>query len=166
MSKRLLIVRHAKSDWDSGIKKDFDRPLNNRGEKNAPEMAARLIKKNLIPERIVSSPALRAITTAGYFADAFGLSKANIIQESGIYEASASRLLGIINHLPETNNFIALFGHNPGLTELVINLSNADIYNIPTCGVVLLEFPLDNWSEISSGTGEKLLFDFPKNVVS
>ncbi|MDB5013938.1 MAG: Phosphohistidine phosphatase [Daejeonella sp.] len=163
MNKKLLIVRHAKSDWESGIKRDFDRPLNNRGEKNAPEMAQRLISKNIIPEKIVSSPALRAITTAGFFAEAFGYSKSDILQEPKIYEASASRLLKIINELPNEYNFIALFGHNPGLTELVINLSNADIYNLPTCGMVLLDFPYEDWSMISNGSGEKVFFDFPKN---
>ncbi len=62
------------------------------------------------------------------------------------------------------NDFIALFGHNPGLTELVINLSNADIYNLPTCGMVLLDFPYDDWSMVTEGSGEKVFFDFPKNV--
>ena len=164
MSKKLLIVRHAKSDWESGVKKDFDRPLNDRGEKNAPEMAQRLVNKNVIPEKIVSSPALRAITTAGLFAEAFGYSKSDISQEPKIYEASASRLLKIINELPNQYDFIALFGHNPGLTELVINLSNADIYNLPTCGMVLLDFPYEDWNMITDGSGEKVFFDFPKNV--
>ena len=164
MSKKLLIVRHAKSDWESGIKRDFDRPLNNRGEKNAPEMAQRLVSKNIIPEKIVSSPALRAITTAGFFAEAFGYPKSAISQEPKIYEASASSLLKIINTLPNQYNFIALFGHNPGLTELVINLSKTDIYNIPTCGTVLLEFPYEDWNMITSGSGEKVFFDFPKNI--
>lgn len=163
MSKKLLIVRHAKSDWESGIKRDFDRPLNNRGEKNAPEMAQRLVNKNVIPEKIISSPAIRAITTAGIFAKAFGYSKSEISQEPKIYEASATRLLGIINELPNRYDFIALFGHNPGLTELVINLSNADVYNIPTCGMVLLDFPYEDWSLITNGSGEKVFFDFPKN---
>ena len=164
MSKKLLIVRHAKSDWESGIKRDFDRPLNNRGEKNAPEMAQRLVNKNIIPEKIVSSPALRAITTAGIFAEAFGYSKSDILQEPKIYEASASTLLKVINKLPNDVDFVALFGHNPGLTEIVINLCNADIYNIPTCGMVLIDFPYEDWGMITNGSGEKVFFDFPKNV--
>lgn len=164
MSKKLLIVRHAKSDWESGIKRDFDRPLNNRGEKNAPEMAQRLVNKNIIPEKIVSSPALRAISTAGKFAEAFGYAKSDIIQEPKIYEATASTLLKVINTLPNDVDFVALFGHNPGLTELVINLCNADIYNIPTCGMVLIDFPYEDWEMITSGSGEEVFFDFPKNI--
>ena len=73
MSKQLLLVRHAKSDWDNPKLSDFDRPLNSRGEKNAPEMAKRLLKKGLIPQQIVSSPAVRAITTARYFKKSLGL---------------------------------------------------------------------------------------------
>ena len=149
MTKKLLIIRHAKSDWDSSVLKDFDRPLNKRGEKNAPEMAERLVKKNLIPNQLVSSPALRAITTAGYFADVFNIKKSEIRKEQHIYEASSKTLLQIINQFDNQFNFIALFGHNPGLTELVINLCNADLYDIPTCGMVMIEFPFKDWSMIS-----------------
>ncbi len=161
--KKLLLVRHAKSDWSTPGQKDFDRPLNNRGNKNAPEMAKRLVKKGIIPQQIVSSPAKRALTTAGYFAEAFNFKKSDIQQEKAIYEANTTALLQVINKLDNDYDFIALFGHNPGFTDLANFLSHADIYNIPTCGMVLIEFPFDQWEMISSGTGEKLFFDFPKN---
>lgn len=162
MSKQLLIVRHAKSDWDDLSLPDFDRPLNPRGEKNAPEMARRLVKKDIHPQQMISSPALRAISTASYFADELDLKRSDIIKESGIYEALPHDLLEIINKLDNHSDLTAMFGHNPGLTYLVRDLCNTALYNIPTCGMVLIEFPVDDWKMISSGTGELVFFDYPK----
>jgi phosphohistidine phosphatase len=162
MPKQLLLVRHAKSDWDNIKLPDFDRPLNPRGEKNAPEMAKRLVKKGAVPQQIVSSPALRAITTARYFAKEFGLEKSDIVKEPAIYEALTSTLMEVIDNLDNSYSFTALFGHNPGITSVVGNLCNKDLYNIPTCGVVLIEFPFDDWSMISAGTGEMIFYDYPK----
>ncbi|HXH99966.1 MAG TPA: histidine phosphatase family protein [Sphingobacteriaceae bacterium] len=161
--KTLLIVRHAKSDWDDPKLSDFQRPLNSRGHKNAPEMAHRLLRKKIVPQQIVSSPANRAITTAAYFSEAFGIEKSAIIQIPAIYEASSRTLLEIINNLDNQHDFIALFGHNPGITNLVTTLCQADIYNIPTCGMAFIEFPFDDWEMISEDTGELKLYDFPKN---
>lgn len=161
--KKLLLIRHAKSDWDDPNLPDFQRPLNDRGHKNAPEMARRILKKGLIPQLMVSSPAIRAITTAEYFAEVLGIKKSAIVQEPAIYEASSGTFLNSIHKQDNRYDFIAFFGHNPGITNLVINLSKADIYNIPTCGAALIEFPLDDWKMISEGTGHLKLYDFPKN---
>ena len=163
MSKQLLLVRHAKSDWENIKLSDFDRPLNPRGEKNAPEMAKRLLKRGKIPQSIVSSPAVRALTTARYFANEFGHDKSGIVKVPEIYEALTSTLMSVINDLDNQFSFIALFGHNPGITELVRNLCNKDLYNIPTCGMVLIEFPFDEWNMVSAGTGEMVFYDYPKN---
>ena len=163
MHKRLLIIRHAKSDWNDPKLPDFDRPLNSRGHRNAPEMAERLLKKHLIPQQIVSSPAKRAITTAEYFGGVFDIEKNEIRQEKDIYEASASRLLKLINELDNQYNFIAIFGHNPGLSDLVRNLTG-DGFNITTCGIVLIRLFVDDWQVISKGTGELQFFDYPKNL--
>ena len=160
--KQLILIRHAKSDWNDPAQKDFYRPLNNRGHMNAPEMAQRLVKRGIIPQLIVSSPAMRAQTTAKYFAEALGIKKSEIQKEQVIYEASPSSLLKVINQLDNRHNLVALFGHNPGLTTIAVNLCGADIYNIPTCGMVLIEFPFDSWEMISNGTGEMIFFDYPK----
>ncbi|WP_423146346.1 SixA phosphatase family protein [Rubrolithibacter danxiaensis] len=161
--KQLLLIRHAKSDWADSSLKDFDRPLNKRGKENAPEMANRLLQKSLIPQCIITSPALRAKSTAHFFADTFGFSKDLLQEDKRIYEASPSTLLDIVNHFDNQYNFIALIGHNPGLTQLLITLSNSDIYNIPTCGMALIEFPFDNWNLLSAGTGDLRYYDYPKN---
>lgn len=162
MPKQLLIVRHGKSDWNNLNLSDFDRPINQRGKKNAPEMAKRLVKKNIIPQQLVSSPALRAITTANYFAEELGMNKPSIIREPTIYEASSQTLLGIINKLDNKSDLTALFGHNPGLTDLIPDLCDTGLFNIPTCGMVLIKFPIDDWSMVSNGTGDLVFFDYPK----
>jgi len=161
--KQLLLVRHAKSDWNNSELSDFDRPLNKRGAKDAPEMAERLLNKHIIPQAIISSPALRAITTAKSFADTFNIDKSLIITEQQIYEASLNTLLNIVNSIDNKYDFVALFGHNPGLTNLAISLCDTRVYDIPTCGVMLIEFPFDDWKMISKDTGIQKLYDFPKS---
>ena len=160
--KQLIIVRHAKSDWGNPDLRDFDRPLNKRGKANAPEMAHRLVKKQIKPQLIVSSPALRALTTAKFFADTWQIPLEEIQQEPRIYEASENTLLNVINNFDNSYDQIAMFGHNPGLTDLV-NYLDGHIYEMPTCSVVILEFPFDDWAMISNGTARVLLFDYPKS---
>lgn len=163
MGKQLLLIRHAKSDWSNGSLKDFDRPLNKRGLKNAPEMADRLIKLNIKPDLMVSSTALRALKTAKLFAEKWKIDQQHIKLEPAIYEASESTLLKVINNFDDQYETIALFGHNPGITDLANLLSNGHIYNMPTCSVVIITFEFDSWQLISSNTGNVALFDYPKN---
>lgn len=163
MSKKLLLIRHAKSDWNNPELRDFDRPLNERGQRNAPEMAKRLIKNQLVPQLLVSSPAVRALTTAELFAGVFGLEKSSIRQVPEIYEARTATLLEIINGFDNKYNFIALFGHNPGLSHLASKLTDSQFFDMPTCGVVLIKFPFDDWGMISSETGTLKFEDYPKS---
>lgn len=163
MPKHLLIVRHAKSDWGDINLPDSQRPLNSRGIRNVPEMAKRLVAKNLVPKQLVSSTAVRAITTAELFADVVGMESSGIIQREEIYEASVSTLLEVINSFDNHSDFTALFGHNPGVTVLVGYLTGQNLSNIPTCGMALITFPFDDWEMVSSGTGHLEMYDFPKN---
>lgn len=163
MSKRLILVRHAKSDWGNPSVRDFDRPLNRRGDINAPEMAQRMISQKIYPELIVSSPALRAITTAKYFAKAWEIALEVIQMDKNIYEADLKTLLNIVNHFDNHHNTIVMFGHNPGFTDFVNYLSDVSIYNMPTCSVVMLEFPFEEWNLVSNSTAKVLLFDYPKS---
>lgn len=163
MAKRLLLIRHAKSDWGNASIRDFDRPLNKRGHANAPEMAQRMVKQHIYPDLIVSSPALRAFTTAKYFAKEWEIAENNIQTNKNIYEAGVKSLLNVVNLLDNQYNTIAIFGHNPGLTDFVEYLSDMNIYNMPTCSIVMLEFSFDNWNLISGGTAKVLLFDYPKS---
>lgn len=162
--KQLLLVRHGKSEWGNSHLSDFNRPLNARGHRNAPEMATRILEKKEVPQLLVSSPALRAITTATHFAQTWGIPANQILQVPSIYEANTTALLKVVNGLDNQYDHIAIFGHNPGFTDFANYLSNANIYNIPTCGTVIMEFPTENWAEISHHSGKLLTFDFPKNV--
>lgn len=161
--KKLLIIRHAKSDWSMPGVRDFDRTLNERGLRNAPEMARRLKERQEVPQAVVASPALRAKTTAEIFCREWGVPVSDILFQEEIYEASASTLLRVINGLDDRYESIALFGHNPGLTEIIVDLCNSDLYNLPTCGVVQISFPFESWAMVSRQTGDQLLFDYPKN---
>ncbi|SMC98538.1 SixA phosphatase family protein [Pedobacter nyackensis] len=162
--KHLLLVRHGKSEWGNAHLADFDRPLNPRGHRNAPEMAARLVQKDLVPQQLVSSPALRAITTAKHFAQAWKKSPEQIKENASIYEADVKALLNVVNGFNNKYDYIAVFGHNPGLTDFTNYLSDANIYNIPTCATVLIEFPVDDWELVSRHTGTLLRFDYPKSL--
>lgn len=164
MAKQLLLVRHGKSDWAGSNTADFDRPLNHRGHKNAPEMAARISGQQLIPELIVSSPAKRAITTAQHFATVWKMPHQNIQKEPSIYEANTTALLKVVNRLNNDCDRIALFGHNPGLTDFVNYLTNGHFYEMPTAGVVVIDFPFDDWFLVSQHTGSLLFFDYPKST--
>ncbi len=158
--KKLYIIRHAKSNWnDSGLS-DFERPLNKRGEKDAPFMAKKLKEKGVSADIIISSPAIRAKTTAVIIAKELLLSK-KIVYDENIYEASSDILFEIIKNIDNTHNSAILFGHNPGLNMLMDSLVN--VYdNIPTCGVVEIEFKCEKWSEISALNSKLISFNYPK----
>ena len=91
------------------------------------------------------------------------MKNADIQLESEIYEASTSTLMQIINNLDNRSSFTALFGHNPAITSIVEKLCSKGLYNIPTCGMVLIHFPFDHWNMISAGTGDPIFYDYPKN---
>lgn len=162
--KNILIVRHAKADQTGLVNNDFDRPLNERGFQNAPEMALRLKYKNLLPQAFVTSTALRALTTANLMAQTIALSPEKIFLNKDIYEANAYQLLSVINGFDNQFDFVALFGHNPGLSNLLTNLDSSEVVNLPTCGMALISFETDNWQEISFGTGKVKWIDYPKNL--
>lgn len=160
MAKQLFMIRHAKSDWGNAGLRDFDRPLNQRGKANAPEMAQRLVKQAIRPDLVVSSPALRAITTANFFAEVWEIPRQQIQQVQTIYEANVKTLLAIVNNFDNGYDRIAMFGHNPGLTDLV-NYLGGHLDNLVTCGVIVLEFPFADWQLVSGGTGRVVHYDYP-----
>lgn len=165
MAKHVFIIRHAKSDWSLGVS-DYDRPLNERGFRDAPFMAERLAANPTKPQLLVSSPAKRALTTAQIFAERLSALSKDIQIEPSIYEASTKTLLELINNMDDQWERIAIFGHNPGLSELASYLSEEDYLNMPTCAIVHLHFPHANhWSEISGGTGAIIDFWYPKDGV-
>ena len=161
--KELLLVRHAKSSWDDPYLDDHDRPLNERGLRNAPEMGKRLQEWSIRPDVWISSTALRAITTAEIIACEIGFPKEKIQQTKDLYHASATELQEFTSGLDDQIDSVVFFGHNPGMTSLVTNLYGLPIDNIPTCGVVHLQFNENTWSAVSSAPPARACFDFPKN---
>ena len=160
--KTLYIIRHAKSSWKNLELDDFERPLNKRGKKNAPFMADVLKAKNVKPELIISSPALRAKRTAQTIAKALNYFK-EIVYLEQIYEASASTLERIVKNVGDEHNVAFLFGHNPGLNMLVEKYVAFE-ENIPTCGIVEIKFSCESWSQANKKNAEFISFEYPKKI--
>jgi len=159
--KTLYLSRHAKSSWRDPELSDIERPLNKRGKRDAPFMGKLLAEKGINPDLIISSPAKRASSTAKIIASELNYDKEKIIFDKNIYEGTGRRLLEIISEIKEKYNFVMLFGHNPGLTVLSNNLSDRFIDNIPTSGVVALEFST-SWEEIELNSAGFIFFEYPK----
>jgi len=142
--KKVIIVRHAKSSWTDFSLSDFERPLDNRGHHDALPMAARLKNAGHIPQRIITSSAVRAKTTAQYFSDVFGI---QVEESRDLYHGQADDYLDIIKSLDEKIECIALFGHNPGITFLANLIHMGCTDNIPTCGIVIAEVKSRLWAK-------------------
>lgn len=162
--KTLYLHRHAKSSWDHPGLSDFERPLNERGLRDAPEMGRRLKLRGDLPDGMVSSPANRAHTTARLVADAIGFPEKDIVRVDRLYLPSVSTILSVVNALNDKHNTVMLFGHNPGFTEAVGYLSGNDLQNLPTAGVARIDFPFDEWKLVSAQTGVCRYVDFPKRT--
>ena len=161
--KTLLLIRHAKSGWADTSLSDFDRPLNNRGKHDAPIMAERLRKQIPKIDAFVSSSAKRARKTAKIFMKAYDEKENNLIVESSLYEAPMQKYYRVIESLDDTQNIIAIFAHNPGITDFVNSLDCTPVYNMPTCGVYAIEIDTENWSDFRVAAKKFLFFDYPKN---
>ena len=163
IGKEILLVRHAKSSWDDPYLDDHDRPLNERGLRNAPDMGKRLQGLGIRTDAWISSTALRAITTAEILAEQVGFPIDQIQRSKDLYHASATELQEFIAELDDEFGSATLFGHNPSMTSLVANLYGLPIDNLPTCGVVHLQFNENTWLAVSSDQPARTYFDFPKN---
>lgn len=162
--KKLTLIRHAKSSWSDYGLRDHDRPLADRGLRDAPFMAQLMASRGWLPDALVSSTALRARTTAEFFAAALGWQPAVVQLDKRIYEASVPTLLDFIAHLPDQWNHIALFGHNPTFTQ-VANLFYQKKYidNLPTCGIVeLVAEDAGQWSQFTPDTARVTAVHYPK----
>ena len=160
--KTLYVIRHAKSSWDDPTLPDFDRPLNKRGEKDAPEMGKRLAKRNVRPDLLLSSTAERAHTTCRAIAEKIEYPLAEIKLDKNLYHAEDAEILRIVQGLDNKYNCVWIFGHNPGLTDFVNLLADAGIDNIPSAGVVACTLSITSWDEAGRKNGSVTYFDYPK----
>ena len=162
--KQVILVRHAKSDWDDPSLSDFERPLNDRGKRDAPVMAHRLFDKKIPIDIFISSPAKRAKKTATIFAAAYKVDKDEIVFRDELYGAAEEVFFDVIKNADKKADHIAIFSHNPGITDFANQLTDARIDNIPTCGVFAVKADCEKWSEFRDAKKEFLFFDFPKNT--
>ena len=163
--KRLTVVRHAKSDWSLPGQEDWDRALNKRGQQDAPEMARRLRSRRLKPDLILSSPAVRALTTASIMARELKVPAEHIGQDERLYLAGPEQMLAVVRELGGRASHVMVFGHNPGITEFANRLSAGEqIDNMPTCAVFTALFDVDDWSVLAWGRGLEAEFDYPRSL--
>lgn len=164
--RTLYLVRHAKSSWGNPGLRDHDRPLNDRGLHDAPRMARLLVEHGVQPDLLVSSPAKRALTTALFFAEAFGIADDAVERNPDIYEAFPQEILRIISQLPDAAETVLLFGHNPTFTDVANRFSEDDfLENVPTCGVVKIASSAASWKEFYEGNSKIAACYFPKEVL-
>jgi len=159
--KTLFLIRHAKSSWDDTTLPDQDRPLNDRGRRDAPKMGERLAKRDVKPDLILSSPAVRALRTAEIIAEKLDYRRKNIVVNERLYAVEADDLLDEIHQLGDEVERVMLFGHNPELTELAHRLSS-EITHMPTCAVAEFTFDAKSWSKIGTIKPSEVVLDYPK----
>jgi phosphohistidine phosphatase len=164
--KTLILVRHAKSSWDTPGLSDFDRPLNERGKKDAPEMAKRLKERGIKIDLIVSSPAKRAKKTARLFAEEFGIKKEDILLVEDLYGATREAFTATVAKLKNNFENVLIFSHNPGITEFANSLTNVKVDDMPTCSLFGVKTNSGTWPEFENEEKMFLFFDYPKNPLS
>ncbi|HVK96782.1 MAG TPA: histidine phosphatase family protein, partial [Flavisolibacter sp.] len=161
--KTLILIRHAKSSWDEIGLSDAERPLNERGKKDAPEMGKRLKKKELKIDLFLSSPAKRARRTARLIAEEFNLKKDEIVLEEKLYGAGISTFSEVVSNIDDKYDTAALFSHNPGITDYVNTLTSVRVDNMPTAAMYAVQADVESWKEFKDAEKKFLFFDYPKN---
>ena len=145
--KTLLLVRHAKSNWEQPDVADHDRPLNHRGRRDAPDMGRRLAARGVAPDVILSSSAVRARTTAALLAAELGYDPERIVGDERLYAASVDRVLEVIGELGDDVSCAMVVGHNPETAALVHRLSGDD-HEMPTGAVAEFSFDVASWTDL------------------
>jgi phosphohistidine phosphatase len=159
--KTLFLVRHAKSSRDDPGLSDQERPLNDRGFRDAPKMGARLAKRDVKPDLILSSPAVRARTTAELMARKLGYKVKDIVLDERLYSAAPDDVLDVIHELGDKPKCVMVFGHNPELGQLVSRLSRKDT-DMPTCAVAEFSYDIKSWSLVGRDEPSKVTLYEPK----
>ncbi|MFC7357328.1 SixA phosphatase family protein [Jejudonia soesokkakensis] len=155
--KTLYMVRHAKSSWKHDVI-DHQRPLKKRGENDATLVSEKIATEVPAPQKMISSDAVRALTTATYFKKTFGISEDDFSTNHDLYDFSGQNVMKIIKNLDDTLDRVMIVGHNHAFTSVANMLGNSYIENVPTCGFVMLEFETDSWSNITTGKTARTLF--------
>lgn len=162
MRKKLFIVRHSKSDWSAPDMPDIDRSLKPRGVRDAYKMAKLLKQKKEQVDFIISSPATRAIHTAIIFSRILQIPEKNILIEYELYMADSESIKKYCHKISDYYNNVMIVGHNPGFTTFANKFTPSEINNVPTSGLVILDFDCNSWKDIDPGVVKNYFFDYPK----
>lgn len=150
--KRLILMRHAKSSWGDAGLADSDRPLNDRGLRDAPRMGRHLRAQKLRPDLVLSSPAERARKTAALVAEAARLQTGRVRHDERIYETDAARLLEVVSQLEEDAEEVLLVGHNPGMEQL-LQLLTGESRRMTTAALALVTLDIEKWNKAREHSG-------------
>ena len=168
--KTLYILRHAKSDWGDSSLKDFDRPLNDRGWRAAKTIGQEMRERDLVPDLVFVSPAVRTRETLARAEEGFG-DKFEVIEERSIYLAETETLVDLIRGAPAHADRLMMVGHNPGMHELVLVLSDGprnlreDVaHKFPTAALAEISFDVTEWSNVAPGSGRLRSFLKPRDL--
>lgn len=161
--KALFLVRHAKSSWDDAALADTERPLNDRGRRDAPRMGRRLAKRRVKIDLVLSSPARRAVKTARLLADQLGYKRKDIVIDDRLYPGTGDALLDIVRSLGNKWDRVMLVGHHPALPNLARRFS-PDITHMPTCAVAELRFKAKKWRDVRADTLAAIKLECPKRL--
>lgn len=160
--KTVLLMRHAKSNWDDASLRDFDRPLAERGRRDAPRIARAVVALDSAPDFIVSSPAARARETIEAVIREGGLT-APLEFNDAIYDATSAALMQIVRRLPDERQRVLMVGHNPGFEDLLTRLTG-ERGRMPTAAIACIEFQVDHWDDVEDGEGKLVWLLTPKQL--
>jgi len=163
--KTIYLLRHAKSSWDDSRLSDKQRPLSGRGLKNAPQMGQRFAARGEHLERVLSSPALRALNTAQLFCEACGYPPDDIVIEPDLYFSGITSIEDLICAQDDRLRALMLVFHNPDITYFANSIDyDFHIDNVPTCGLVRLVSDIAQWRDWTRDNTDVDYFDYPKNT--
>lgn len=155
--KTLYMVRHAKSSWKHDVI-DHQRPLKGRGVRDGALVSEHVKDLVKAPQRIITSDAVRALTTAEYFKEAFGVSDSDFTTNHNMYDFSGRQVMEIIKGLDNSLKRVMIVGHNHAFTSIANMLGSVYIDNLPTCGFVQIKFDSDSWADITTGKTVRTVF--------
>ncbi|MGB1037571.1 MAG: SixA phosphatase family protein [Bacteroidia bacterium] len=158
--KRVLLMRHAKSDWSNDDLSDHQRPLNNRGKNDAPRMAIEVAERGIFPELILVSDAERTRETWELIKEYFPTSQTVFIPE--LYLASSSEILRIVSEVDDLVDNVMIIAHNPGITTAFYDIAKVRIDNVPTSGIGCIKLIANQFKDILTPGNELEYFIYPK----
>ena len=161
--KTVVAIRHGKSSWDHLNLSDIDRPLKERGKRDAKIIGGELLNSQVLPKEVFSSPAKRAYSTCQMICEILGFAENKISIDKRLYFTGVKSIMNVIHDANDYHDCIFLFGHNPDMTQLANHFSEHQIDNVPTTGMLVISFNVDEWRATDYHNGKLELFDYPSN---